>query len=204
LFFSPLKDVNTSLPIKTRLDNPLSESDPINRNLPEYPSPKAQQIAAADRDQHHSFTPTTILSPRRQGSTFLAMKARNGIGAARWVVVPVIAIDIVCTLLGQPSSYWRHPASGIEANPFFAWFLCRGQGFFISWSICYIAGVVLATWILPRRLATVALLSFILGHFFGASTWLLFRFGLGIAAPVIYGIAIASLLVSLGLNFERT
>ena len=132
----------------------------------------------------------------------LAMKARNGIGAARWVVVPVIAIDIVCTLLGQPSSYWRHPALGTEANPFFAWFLYRGV--FIFWSICYIAGVVLLTWILPRRLAAVALLSFILGHFFGASTWMLFRFGLGIAAPVIYGIAIASLLVSLGLNFERT
>ena len=132
------------------------------------------------------------------------MNGRNDIGGARWVVVPVIAIDLVCTLVGQPSSYWKSPTSGIEANPFFAWFLYRGQGFFIFWSVCYIAVVVLLTWILPRRLATVALLSFILGHFFGASTWMLFRFGLGISAPVIYGIAIASVLVSLGLKFERT
>jgi len=34
------------------------------------PNAKTEQIAAADRDQHHSFTSTTTLSSRRQGSTF--------------------------------------------------------------------------------------------------------------------------------------
>jgi len=52
--------------------------------------------------------------------------------------------------------------------------------------------------VLPRRLASIALFSVIFGHYFGASSWLMFNFHLGIFAPIVYGILLSICLVALG------
>lgn len=131
------------------------------------------------------------------------MKWRNDLGPVRWVVIPVIAIDTLMTLLGQPASYWHTPATGQEGNPFFAWFLVRGLPFFLVTSAGYIAGAFALASLLPRRLALIALLGFILGHYLGASTWMLWHFQWGMSVPILYGIAIATALTTLGLDTRR-
>jgi hypothetical protein len=112
-------------------------------------------------------------------------------GPVRWLVIPVIAVDTACTLLGQPASYWKQPFSCNEGNPFFEWFLQRGCSFFLITSAFYILLAFLLSSYLPQKLAKVVLLSYILGHFFGASTWLCDYFKFGMSGPILYGILIA-------------
>lgn len=124
-------------------------------------------------------------------------------GPVRWLVVPVIAVDTVCTLVGQPASYWNSPLSGEEGNPFFEWFLLRGYSFFLITSAIYVLIAFLLSSYLPQKLARVVMLSYIFGHYFGASTWLTYRFNMGMSGPIIYGILIAmafTLLDSRGLR----
>jgi hypothetical protein len=112
----------------------------------------------------------------------------------RWLVPPVILFDTLMTLLGQPASYWQQPATAVEGNAFFGWFIVRGLTFFLVTSALYVIAAFLLSSYLPRRLATVAALAFILGHYFGASSWLAFSFGFGVSAAVLYGTLLAVVL----------
>ena len=51
--------------------------------------------------------------------------------------------------------------------------------------------------IIPRRLALVAIFAFILGHYFGASTWLSYGWHFGITGPIIYGVVLGFVIVML-------
>lgn len=55
-------------------------------------------------------------------------------------------------------------------------FIVRGLTFFLAASVGYIAGVFGLISILPRRVALVVLLAFVLGHYLGACTWMMWRF----------------------------
>ena len=116
----------------------------------------------------------------------------------RWVAMLLIAVDAFVTIMGQPAGFWSNPGIAREANPLFAWFLLRGLPPFILILLCYAGVVFYLVSVLPRRLASIALFSVIFGHYFGASSWLMFNFHLGIFAPIVYGILLSICLVALG------
>lgn len=122
------------------------------------------------------------------------------VGRLRWVIMCVLLSDTIHTLLGQPDSYWQHPATAKENNRFICFVIIQGCWPFILWSLLYLAGVFVVVSILPRRFALVTLLCFIFAHYFGASSWLVYHWGYGTKGPVIYGIILAAVLVFCGVG----
>ncbi len=118
----------------------------------------------------------------------------------KWLMVLVLSIDTTCTLIGQPDSYWHSPLTGNEGNDFFRLFLVQGYIPFIIWSILYILAMLILVSLIPGRTAAVIMYALILGHYFGASTWLDYRFGFGASGPIIYGALISLAIVALNGN----
>ena len=115
----------------------------------------------------------------------------------RWVMVCAMLFDSAITLIGQPSSYWHHPYTVREGNGFFRYFFSHGLSAYILTILVYISVVFFLVSILPRRLALVSVFAFILGHYFGASTWLNYYRHFGVNAPIIYGIILGVVFVQL-------
>jgi hypothetical protein len=113
----------------------------------------------------------------------------------RWVMVGTMLFDTLNTLLGQPGAYWQNPTAANEGDPFFRIFLSRGLLVYLLFSLVYIAVIFLLVSTVRRKLGLVILFSFMLGHFLGASTWLAYRWYLGIGGPIIYGIVLSVLIV---------
>jgi hypothetical protein len=107
-------------------------------------------------------------------------------------------MDTLMTMLGQPAPYWNQPSAADEYNDFFAWFLTQGAGFFLWTSLLYIVGAVLVASLLPRRFALVAVFAYVLGHYTGATSWMINRFDFGMWLPVCYAVVIGFCLVGLG------
>lgn len=116
----------------------------------------------------------------------------------RWVVVAVILVDLGLTYLGQPKTYWADPSTVDEGNRLFH--LTMSQGYPISFLIdaVYVVGCVVLVTILPWRLGLTFGLALVLGHFFGGSTWLCFRFQFGAQAMIGYAVVLAVALVAVG------
>ena len=112
-------------------------------------------------------------------------------------MVCTMLFDFGITLFGQPSSYWHHPHNVREGNGFFRYFFSHGLSTFILTELVYISAVFIIVSILPRRMALVSVFAFILGHYFGASTWLNYYWHFGINAPIIYGIILGVVFVHL-------
>jgi len=115
----------------------------------------------------------------------------------RWVMACAMLFDFCITFVGQPSSYWQHPHTVREGNGFFRYFFSHGLSACILTEVVYISAVFFLVSILPRRLALVSVFAFILGHYFGASTWLNYYWHFGINAPIIYGIILGVVFVQL-------
>ena len=115
-------------------------------------------------------------------------------------MVCVILTDIINTLLGQPKSYWQHPETGAEYNRLIRLIVTQGHLPFVLFLLLYLAGAFLVVSLLPRRLSLIALFSFILCHYFGASTWWVYHWGYGMQASIIYGIILAVVLVLCGVG----
>ena len=92
------------------------------------------------------------------------------------------------------------PATASEHNQFIRLFVIQGCWPFVLWSLLYVAGAFFAVSILPRRFALVTLFSFILGHYFGASSWCVYYWGCGSKGAIIYGIILAAVLVLSGVG----
>jgi hypothetical protein len=118
----------------------------------------------------------------------------------RWVMVCAMLFDSCVTLLSQPRSYWHHPETVIENNHFFRYFFGQGLPVYLLTILVYIVVTFLLVSIVPRRLALVGVFSFILGHYYGASTWLNYRWHFGINAPIIYGIILGVVFVQLAFS----
>jgi hypothetical protein len=114
-----------------------------------------------------------------------------------WLLLAVIAFDFGITLIGQPSSYWRDPHTANEGNPAFAWFMVRGTVCYAAFILAYIIGVSVLVRVLPRQIAIITGLAFLLSHYFAASTWLSFHFNLGMSGPIIYAVVLSIALVSI-------
>jgi hypothetical protein len=114
-----------------------------------------------------------------------------------WLLLGVIVFDFGITLLGQPSSYWADPRTANEGNPVFRWFMVQGIGPYTLFILAYILVVGLLMKMLPRRLAIVTGLVFLLSHFFAGSTWLSFRFNFGMLGPIGYAVVLSVSLISI-------
>ncbi len=110
----------------------------------------------------------------------------------------VILFDMAATFAGQPASYWSDPATVHEGNRLFHWVMSRGYPVAMLVDAVYLAGSVLLVSILPWRLGLTLLFALVLGHYFGGSTWLCFRYGLGAQGMVLYGLLLAAVLVGIG------
>jgi hypothetical protein len=128
---------------------------------------------------------------------FMKFTTDTSVRRLRWVMVGAMIFDKLNTLLGQPSAYWHHPEAANEGNAFFHLFLSRGLPTYLLFSAVYITVIFLLVSIIPRRLALVSIFAFILGHYFGASTWLSYRWHFGITGPIIYGIVLGVVFVLL-------
>src|ERR1022692_1264130 len=114
----------------------------------------------------------------------------------RWAMIAVMLFSLFNTLSGQPKSFWHHPETAIrgdglsihnETNHTFEFFLGYGWQTYLTACAVYFAMAFLIVSILPRTVAMIAIFSFILGHYFGASNWLAVRWHFGMAGAPIYG-----------------
>ncbi|HRQ90750.1 MAG TPA: hypothetical protein PLA50_18300 [Bacteroidia bacterium] len=115
-------------------------------------------------------------------------------------MVAVILIDMVATLAGQPPSYWSDPGTVDEGNRLFRWIMSKGFVVALLAKLLYAGGSFLLVSVLPWRLGLTLLFALVLGHYFGASTWLCYRYQLGAAGMVLYGVLLAAALVVVGFH----
>ena len=115
----------------------------------------------------------------------------------RWLMSAAILLDFFVTLLGQPHTYWRHPGTVNEADPLFAFFLLRGWIAGVLFYLVYLVSTYLLVSIDSRNTALVCIFAMVFGHFSGASSWLFFRWRLGMQAPVLYGALLSTVIVLL-------
>lgn len=117
----------------------------------------------------------------------------------RWVMFLAILVDGMVTLIGQPPAYWQNAAAAWEENKVFRPLLAHGWLPFASCGLLYATAATALVSILPNLPGLAALFSLIMGHFFGASTWIAYNFGYGINGAILYGCCLA-VLVALALN----
>ncbi len=125
----------------------------------------------------------------------LAVDGHALVKRLRWVMTAVILVDIALTLSGQPPSYWKDPSTVDEGNRLFHQIMSKGIMVTLLVDLIYVSGSVLLVSILPWRVGLTLLLALVLGHFFGGSTWLCFRYQLGATGMVLYGLLLAVVFV---------
>jgi hypothetical protein len=126
------------------------------------------------------------------------MKLELQISRIGWLVPTVILCDAATTLAGQPPTYWSRPHTAMEGNPFFAWFLTQGWMPFAALTVVYAAASFLLVTKTPARIGFLAFFAFVFGHFFGISSWMFLIFGWGISAPILFGVVLSLVIVTLG------
>ncbi|MDP6546557.1 MAG: hypothetical protein QGH60_21470 [Phycisphaerae bacterium] len=82
-------------------------------------------------------------------------------------------IDQTITLIGQTPAYWSGDYSNArEGNPLFNWLLCRHPLAFEAGVLLWIAIFGCAILFLPRFVSKVVSVAVVLGHTWGAASWL--------------------------------
>ncbi len=128
------------------------------------------------------------------------------VAKARWVMVAAIAFSTLLTLLGQPESFWRDPATAIRGdglsihattNHTFEFFLGHGAPLFLVANLLYMATALFVVSRLPRTLALIAIVTAIFAHGYGATNWLVVRFHFGLGG----GITTCAILLGVLLSF---
>jgi hypothetical protein len=119
----------------------------------------------------------------------------------KYVALLALFIDVTVTLLGHPTGYWSNPKLTNEGNQMFKYFALSGGSAFLGSLAVYATVVFLGLKYFPGRVALIACYAFILGHFFGASTWICYFFKFGVEGVVYYAIGLSTLIVVL--SWER-
>jgi hypothetical protein len=89
-------------------------------------------------------------------------------------------VDQSVALLGQPSAYWHgHYETGIEFSPPCYWLLTHHPLAFEAGMALWMALFCGAILLSPRWLAMGISLALVIGHTWGATSWLLGHFGQG-------------------------
>jgi hypothetical protein len=112
-------------------------------------------------------------------------------------MVGAILLDKFSTLIGQPSTYWQHPETANELNPYWHHSLSRGWQIYCLDSLISIVSQFLIVSIIPRRIALFTIFYIILGHYFGASWWLCYHWNFGTEGISIYSVIFSVILVVL-------
>lgn len=82
-------------------------------------------------------------------------------------------LDHALTIWGQPDWYWAYGYRGaVEAAPHGQWLLERHPIAFVAFGLAMVALYSTAILLLPRRGARIVALALVIGHSWGAATWL--------------------------------
>jgi len=124
--------------------------------------------------QRHPADVTTRLMPNVRPRNDMT-KARSNI----WkYLFPAFfsCVDAGLTLLGQPLAYWQDYSQAAEMAPQFAFLMKIHPMVFVAGVGIWILGYSLLIRFTPRWPSLVISLTFLLGHAFGAITWLLYYY----------------------------
>jgi hypothetical protein len=99
------------------------------------------------------------------------------------------------TARGQPSTYWRHPSTVNEGTMFFGLFWGHSWWAYLCMDVVYLSVFLFLVSVIPRNTALIVAFSFILGHYYGASTWLSHRWHFTASGPIVYGIVLSVIIV---------
>lgn len=99
---------------------------------------------------------------------------------AFWLLVPPTAIcllDFGLTLAGQSRTYWSGDYTAInERSPSFSYYLTVHPLAFVASGLLWIAIFSAIILLLPEMLALIVAIAILIGHTWGATSWLMFRF----------------------------
>lgn len=132
---------------------------------------------------------------------FLAFTDDVIVKRLRWVMAGAMLFSLFNALAGQPKSYWLHPETAIRGdglgvhNPLnhtFEFFLSHGWMPCVAAFLVYLALALAIVSLLPREPALVAIFSVLLGHFFGATNWLVVRWHLGFTGAALYSFLVGA------------
>ena len=115
----------------------------------------------------------------------------------RWLIVGPMVLDLMNTLIGQPSSYWLNPETVHEGNPMSRYLLIHGWYTYLFVHMIFIMGLFWLVWIFPKRIGLICIFFFMFGGFIGASCWFFYVWRMGMQTPVILGIILSILIVLL-------
>lgn len=120
-----------------------------------------------------------------------------------WIMALAIATDCVCTLIGQPASYWHNPATVFEANPASKFFLQIGWWAYAAYDLAQITLFRLLALRVPPTAGWAIAFGMMLGGLCGGSNWLFFVWRLGLQAPILYGLILSTSIVWLVFNRKQ-
>ena len=90
--------------------------------------------------------------------------------------VAICALDQSLTLWFQHPEYWRgNYAFANESNPLFSWLLSRHPLAFEAGILAWVSFFCMVLIHAPKRFAMAASIALIIGHTWGAATWLIAR-----------------------------
>lgn len=145
------------------------------------------------------LAPIIVLSLFRQ----IGSNIDNIIKRLRWVMAGPMILDLMNTLIGQPSSYWLNPETVHEGNPISRYLLIHGWYTYLFVHMIFIMGLFWLVRIFPKWIGLICIFFFMLGGYIGASNWFFYEWRLGMQTPVIFG-AILSILITLLAFQEKT
>ncbi len=107
-----------------------------------------------------------------------------------WLCLPFAVLSIIdfgLTLAGQPVPYWQGYHNRInEIFPLFAWALRNGPLIFLYTVLLWIFVFSVLILVLPNVFSQILSLALVIGHTFGATTWLAFRFRLNYHLCILF------------------
>lgn len=124
----------------------------------------------------------------------------KGIRRLRWVMVGALLGDLGITLVGQPASYWRNPATVHESNSLIKPFLTSGAAPTLLGMAVGVVGLLYTVSVLPKKWALKLILAVTLSGYYGISSWLMYDYRLGSAAEMIGAVVFAVILTWVGLD----
>lgn len=113
----------------------------------------------------------------------------------RWIATGALLLDFMNTLIGQPHTYWRNPATVHEGNALSRFFLLHGWVAFALYDVAYCVCILLLPVLLPRAAAMICMFALLLGGYGGACNWFFYEWRMGIVVPILYGFLLAALIV---------
>ncbi len=83
----------------------------------------------------------------------------------------------------------------MKALHFFGLFIRHNWEAYLLLDVFYLSAFLFVVSVIPRKTALIVAFSFILGHYYGASTWLSQRWHFTTSGPIVYGIVLSIIIV---------